>query len=57
MAFGQQTAPKDPDWKEAMNFGSLSKMFANKDTPSPRYWLMWPGVLAMVAISFTGESI
>jgi hypothetical protein len=55
IAFGIQVLPHSAQWREAVIFSSLSKGFANKDMPSPRYWLMWPGVLAMTAISFTGE--
>ncbi|KAF2643086.1 oligopeptide transporter [Massarina eburnea CBS 473.64] len=34
-------------------FASLSLKACNKDWPSPRYWLLWPGVLLMIAVSFT----
>jgi len=36
-----------------MSFASLGKKASTKDTPSPRYWMLWPGVLAMITISFT----
>jgi OPT family oligopeptide transporter len=52
-AFGKQIFPKDPEWQGAVTFASFSKPFSSKETPSPRYWLMWPGVLAMIVISFT----
>lgn len=55
IAFGKQILPNSPQWREVVIFSSLSKTFTSKDTPSPRYWLMWPGVLAMIAISFTGK--
>ncbi|KAF2397436.1 oligopeptide transporter [Trichodelitschia bisporula] len=45
--------PKDPKWNGLVNFASFDKPFSSKDTPSPRFWLLWPGVLAMVCISFT----
>nr|OQO18178.1 hypothetical protein B0A51_14125 [Rachicladosporium sp. CCFEE 5018] len=52
-AWGKQIAPKDPDWDRYMSFGSLSAAASNKDHPSPRFWLLWPGVLLMIVVSFT----
>ncbi|KAF2460450.1 oligopeptide transporter [Lineolata rhizophorae] len=52
-AFGYAFDPEDPKWGEYMNFWSLSTEYSNKTTPSPRYWLLWPGVLLMIAVSFT----
>ncbi|KAG9979728.1 oligopeptide transporter, partial [Aureobasidium melanogenum] len=53
VAFGAQSYPDDPKWDKVVSFYSLNHKYANKDTPSPRYWLLWPGVLAMIVISFT----
>ncbi|OCK81683.1 oligopeptide transporter [Lepidopterella palustris CBS 459.81] len=50
-AFG--TASKDPEWTQSVNFFSLSAKASNKHHPSPRYWMLWPGVLLMIAVSFT----
>jgi hypothetical protein len=55
VAFGKSLFPKDPKWEPAYTFASFGKPFSSKETPSPRYWLMWPGVLAMIVISFTGK--
>ncbi|KAL1634554.1 hypothetical protein SLS56_002247 [Neofusicoccum ribis] len=52
VAFGIP-ASEDPKWEGYMSFASLSLSASNKDTPSPRYWLLWPGVLCMIAVSFT----
>jgi OPT family oligopeptide transporter len=52
-AFGVNVFPDDPKWGGVVSFASLSKKATTKATPSPRYWLLWPGVLAMIAISFT----
>lgn len=57
-AFGRSSAPgpeHDPSghWDPLVSFASFSPKFITKDHPSPRYWLLWPGVLAMIAISFT----
>ncbi|KAG2160421.1 oligopeptide transporter [Aureobasidium pullulans] len=53
IAFGSQPYPDDPKWDAIRSYYSLSAKYANKDHPSPRYWLLWPGVLAMIVISFT----
>ena len=38
-------------------FWSLGPDWVTKDTPSPRFWLLWPGVLMMIAVSFTELAI
>jgi uncharacterized oligopeptide transporter (OPT) family protein len=50
VAFGKIRQPEEYG---VMNFASFNPPFSSKDTPSPRYWLLWPGVLAMIVISFT----
>jgi OPT family oligopeptide transporter len=39
----------DPKWDGYYSFASLSNL--GKQTPSPRYWLLWPGVMVMVCSS------
>ncbi|KAL0261827.1 hypothetical protein SLS55_003259 [Diplodia seriata] len=51
-AFGV-AASDDPKWDGYVSFASLGLAASNKDTPSPRYWMLWPGVLCMIAVSFT----
>lgn len=46
---GIQLYPDDPYWDSLYTFASLNKL--GQQTPSPRYWLLWPGVLIMVATS------
>lgn len=46
---GIQLYEEDPYWDSLYSFASLSNL--GKQTPSPRYWLLWPGVLIMVATS------
>ncbi|KAF2867123.1 oligopeptide transporter [Massariosphaeria phaeospora] len=53
MAWGKNLGEGDPKWDGYTTFGSLSLAACNKDYPSPRYWLLWPGVLLMIAVSFT----
>ncbi|KAI0180618.1 oligopeptide transporter [Hypoxylon sp. FL1284] len=46
---GLQQAPDDPHWDSLYSFASLSNL--GHETPSPRYWLLWPGVMIMVCSS------
>ncbi|KAI1844739.1 hypothetical protein JX266_009195 [Neoarthrinium moseri] len=39
----------DPNWDGYYTFASLKNL--GKQTPSPRYWLLWPGVMIMVCCS------
>ncbi|EHA47197.1 hypothetical protein MGG_04248 [Pyricularia oryzae 70-15] len=39
----------DPKWDSLYSFASLSGL--GKRKPSPRYWLLWPGVMIMVCSS------
>ncbi|KAI1763045.1 oligopeptide transporter [Hypoxylon sp. FL1150] len=39
----------DPRWEDWYSFASLSNL--GHETPSPRYWLLWPGVMIMVCSS------
>ncbi|KAF1992316.1 oligopeptide transporter [Aulographum hederae CBS 113979] len=52
-AFGGSAAPDDPKWEGYINYASLSSKYSTKDHPSPRFWMLWPGVLCMIAVSFT----
>lgn len=55
VAWGVNLGEGDPKWDGYTSFASLSIKASNKDYPSPRYWLLWPGVLLMIAVSFTGK--
>ncbi|KAI1259107.1 OPT oligopeptide transporter protein-domain-containing protein [Xylariaceae sp. FL1019] len=46
---GIRLVEDDPHWYDYYSFASLSNL--GHQTPSPRYWLLWPGVLIMVASS------
>lgn len=39
-------------WEPYKTCFSLSKAYATPDHPSPRYWMLWPGVLLMIVVSF-----
>lgn len=51
----------DPKWASSISFASLSPADPESGIPSsiapdsfsPRFWLLWPGVLAMIVVSFT----
>ncbi|KAJ4399603.1 hypothetical protein N0V85_005972 [Neurospora sp. IMI 360204] len=45
---GHQLYPDDPHWDSLYTFFLLNLKEA---TPSPRYWLLWPGVMVMVCSS------
>nr|POE89889.1 putative metal-nicotianamine transporter ysl7 [Quercus suber] len=56
-AFGSKPYA-DPDlgltqWAPWTNYFSLGVKAVTKETPSPRYWMLWPGVLLMIVVSFT----
>lgn len=54
-AFGIPLDGGDPKWEGLVTFASLGAKATRKDYPSPRYWLLWPGVLLMIVVSFTGK--
>ena len=47
---GKAYDPEDPIWHDYMSFTSLRGL-GNGHPPSPRYWLLWPGVMIMVCAS------
>ncbi|KAK4555422.1 hypothetical protein LTR86_007719 [Recurvomyces mirabilis] len=57
MAFGQTVysakSPMHEHWSGVVSFSGMAGKAAAKDTPSPRFWLLWPGVLLMIVVSFT----
>ncbi|KAL2195549.1 OPT oligopeptide transporter protein-domain-containing protein [Corynascus similis CBS 632.67] len=46
---GKDLSEGDPKWNGYYSFSSLANL--GKETPSPRYWLLWPGVMVMVCCS------
>lgn len=47
-----EVPPGMEKWAPLTNFASLGAAASNKDMPSPRYWMLWPGVLMMIVVSF-----
>lgn len=54
IAFGQE-ATSDPGWDGYMSYSSLTAEFTSNQHPSPRYWLIWPGIACMVSVSMAGK--
>ncbi|OTB07911.1 hypothetical protein M426DRAFT_317416 [Hypoxylon sp. CI-4A] len=46
---GKPQVEGDPKWSDYYSYSSLSNL--GHETPSPRYWLLWPGVMIMVCVS------
>lgn len=49
---GRAMNPEDERWGDMVSFLSLSGMDQPGNIPSPRYWLLWPGVMIMICYSF-----
>jgi OPT family oligopeptide transporter len=52
VAFGAQSYPDSDKWADVISYASLGSKASTKTTPSPRYWMLWPGVLLMIVVSF-----
>ncbi|KAJ5801824.1 uncharacterized protein N7518_003892 [Penicillium psychrosexuale] len=52
MAFGSPVS-SEPYWSGLMSYTSMSSQYANSEHPSPRYWLLWPGVTCMLTVALT----
>ncbi|KAI6797705.1 oligopeptide transporter [Hortaea werneckii] len=52
-AFGEQVDPEDPKWNRYVSYAGMTGDAASKVAPSPRFWMLWPGVLLMIVVSFT----
>ncbi|KAK0745504.1 OPT oligopeptide transporter protein-domain-containing protein [Schizothecium vesticola] len=46
---GVDISDDDPKWKGMYSFGKLIDQ--DKETPSPRFWLLWPAVMVMICSS------
>lgn len=46
---GVDISEDDPKWKGMYSFGKLTNQ--DKETPSPRFWLLWPAVMVMICSS------
>jgi hypothetical protein len=50
-AKGTAHDPDDPIWGGYISYNSMSQKTITSSVPSPRYWLLWPAVFTMVAVS------
>ncbi len=55
-AFGTAVSD-DRTWSAYISYFSLSDQFTTANHPSPRYWLLWPGVLCLIIVSLTGKDV
>ncbi|KAI0505383.1 OPT oligopeptide transporter protein-domain-containing protein [Xylaria bambusicola] len=51
IATGEYISSK-PGWTGFMSYAVMSSEFANAAHPSPRYWLLWPGVACTLTVAF-----
>ncbi|PKS10907.1 hypothetical protein jhhlp_002665 [Lomentospora prolificans] len=48
---GTQRYPDSEKWSSVVNFNSMSNIGAEGWVSSPRYWMLWPGVMVLVVYS------
>lgn len=53
VTYGAAFGTEDPQ-TGLVSYYSASDEFTSAVHPSPRYWLLWPGIACMVAVSLTG---
>ncbi|CEJ87260.1 Putative Oligopeptide transporter [[Torrubiella] hemipterigena] len=49
-AFGEPSDSANPPRR--ISYTAMSTKFSSSDHPSPRYWLLWPGVACTLAVAF-----
>lgn len=54
-AIGHRVYTGQPEWDGLYSFASLSNL--GKETPSPRYWLLWLGVVVVVCSSMAEPAV
>ncbi|KAK1981466.1 OPT oligopeptide transporter protein-domain-containing protein [Colletotrichum cereale] len=52
IAFGQPVSDSETVLQGLTSYKSMSDGFAGTSHPSPRYWLLWPGVICTLAVAF-----
>lgn len=48
---GTAIKTSDPRWEGRVNFNSLNGLNNAGFVPSPRYWMLWPGVMVLIVYS------
>ncbi|CCF38542.1 hypothetical protein CH063_09600 [Colletotrichum higginsianum] len=51
IAFGQPVSTSEEGWAGLTSYKSMADDFASVSHPSPRYWLLWPGVICTLAVA------
>lgn len=52
-AIGKPAGEEGTVWEELINFSSLSGIDKPGYIPSPRFWMLWPGVFVLIVYSLT----
>ncbi|TQV94650.1 oligopeptide transporter [Cordyceps javanica] len=52
LAFGEPRSSTDVALPDLISYTAMSDPFSGAEYPSPRYWLLWPGVACTLAVAF-----
>ncbi|XWW97687.1 hypothetical protein V2A60_005673 [Cordyceps javanica] len=53
LAFGEPRSSTDVALPDLISYTAMSDPFSGAEYPSPRYWLLWPGVACTLAVAFS----
>ncbi|ODA83239.1 hypothetical protein RJ55_01751 [Drechmeria coniospora] len=51
VCIGKEIPTTSPKWEGRVNFNSLSGISKPGYVPSPRFWMLWPGVMVLIVYS------
>ncbi len=54
LAFGKPSDSTEAALPGLVSYTTMSSTFSTAEYPSPRYWLLWPGVACTLAVAFLG---
>ncbi|KAM3507294.1 hypothetical protein MY11210_007217 [Beauveria gryllotalpidicola] len=54
LAFGESLNSTDAALPGLVSYTAMSNTYSSAEYPSPRYWLLWPGVACTLAVAFLG---
>ncbi|KAM3505695.1 hypothetical protein MY10362_002785 [Beauveria mimosiformis] len=52
LAFGESSNSTDAALPGLVSYTAMSNTYSSAEYPSPRYWLLWPGVACTLAVAF-----
>ncbi|KAM3464681.1 hypothetical protein MY5147_000579 [Beauveria neobassiana] len=52
LAFGESSNSTDAALPGLVSYTAMSNTYSTAEYPSPRYWLLWPGVACTLAVAF-----